>query len=122
MPVDDDVAPREGGRQPLGATERGPGHVNHPDPSPRDLDDSPLGERGEELRVVHVPRNGRHRSQPPQIVQHGRRDHVAGVEDQLCALESPQALVRQPSRASRQMRVRDDGDERQEPFRNAPSR
>jgi hypothetical protein len=46
------------------------------------------------------------------------------VQDQVCSLEPTQTLRRQPPRPSREMRIRDDGDQRQllAPSRKTPSR
>jgi hypothetical protein len=57
--------------------------------------------------------NGLDRRQRRQLVEHVRGDDVAGVQDQVGLAEVPQALVGKPSRAARQMGVRDDRDPRQ---------
>ena len=45
-----------------------------------------------------------------QLVEDGSGDDVARVQDEVGALEPPQALVRYATRPARQVRIRDDGD------------
>jgi hypothetical protein len=121
--VNDRVAPGKRGCEPRRPPYGGPGHVHHPDPSPRNADDPPFRQELQERRLVHVPCHSLDRRQPPELLEHRSANEVTGVQDQLGALQSAQALTRQPPRSARHVRVGDDRDERQPaPFRNAPSR
>jgi hypothetical protein len=87
--------------------------VHEPDAHAFHVDDPPFGKGRLQRGLVHVAVNGVDRRQRRQLVEHVRRDDVAGVEDQVGLAEVPQALVGKPSRAARQVGVCDDRDSRQ---------
>ena len=113
MAIDDDVAFGERGRQAPVAAGEGPRVVDEADLQPFRLDDHTLGERGPERGLVHVPEDSLQAAEPAKLVQHGRRDHVPRVQDQVRALQPAQALVRDAPRPPRQMGVGDDRDANQ---------
>jgi hypothetical protein len=55
-------------------------------------------------------------------VQHRRSDDVSRVQDHVGELELVEAGLGKPPRATRQVRVGDDGDAGQATFKKAPSR
>jgi hypothetical protein len=59
-----------------------------------------------------------------KLLEHRDRSEVARVQDQVCLLQPKQTLRGQPSRSSRQVRIRDNGDQGQllAPSRKTPSR
>jgi hypothetical protein len=122
--VDDGVAAWKRRRQSVAPADRRPRHVNHPDPNVVDLDDPALGQDVPKRPLVHVPDYSLDRSELPKLLVDRKRDEVAGVQDQVCLLEPPQALRRQPTRTAREVGIGDDRDERQPaaPSKNAPSR
>jgi hypothetical protein len=98
--------------------------MDDPEPSVLDLDDPSLRQELSQRRLVHVPDHGLDRRKPSELFEHGDGNEVACVQDQVCSLEPTQTLRRQPPRPSREMRIRDDGDQRQllAPSRKTPSR
>ena len=121
--VDDRLAAREPAGEPCLATGPRPGNVHEADPDTVHLDHLPLRERLAQGRLVHVPVHRLERAECAQLLEDGGRHDVAEVEDQVGRLAAPEALVGQPPRATREMRVGDDSYSNQvTPSRNAPSR
>jgi hypothetical protein len=113
--VDDGVAVLEPAGQPLCAPIRLAGVVRHPDARVPHLDDTTAREELQQLVVVHVPVHGFERPERSQLGEDRRLHEVAGVEDQLRALEIGEALGGDPARSARKVRVGNDRDERQAP-------
>jgi hypothetical protein len=93
-------------------------------PSVLDLDDPSLRQELSQRGLVHIPNHALDRREPSELFEHGDRNEVACVQDQVCLLEPTQTLRGQPPRPSREMGIRDDGDQRQllAPSRKTPSR
>jgi hypothetical protein len=87
--------------------------VQHPDPPPLDLDDAPFREARLKPFVIHVPRHRLHRRERAQLGKGALGDDVACVQDEIGFREQPHALRWESAGATGQMRVRDDGYERQ---------
>jgi hypothetical protein len=88
--------------------------VRHADADALDVELEAARQRGLKRRLVGVAGDGMHgRAEPAQLVEEGGADEVARVEDEIGGAEPLDARVRQAARAPRQMRVGDDGDERQ---------
>jgi hypothetical protein len=121
--IDHGVTAREGRHESFRPTHPRPRHVDHADSNRFHLYDAALGQNVPKRRLVHVPDHPLDRSELPEFLQHGSRDEVAGVKDQVRSLQPPQALRRQPPPTPRQVGIRDDCDERQSaaPFTKAPS-
>jgi hypothetical protein len=85
--------------------------VHHADSRAAGLDHELTWERLAQRRLVHVPVDGPDRPEPSELLEHGGRDDVAGVQDQIGGLETAQALVRDAPRPARQMRIRDNRDD-----------
>jgi hypothetical protein len=111
--VDDRVAARKPGDEPLLPAGARTCDMHEPDPEILDLYDPTLGKGRLQRRLVDVAPDGLDRRERLQLVEHARSDDVASVQDQVGLAELPQALVRKPARASRKVRVRDDRDPRQ---------
>ena len=114
--VDGGVAALEPAGQPLSASVRIAGVVGHPDPRVPHLDDTAARKKVLQLVVVHVPVDG---LEPPERAELGENPglhEVARVQDQVRTLEIGKALRRDPARSARQVRVRNDRDERQAPW------
>jgi hypothetical protein len=110
MPVDDRVAARKARGEPRLPPHARPRYVHHSDPRAAGLDDQLARKRLAEGGLVHVPEHCVHLTEPAKLVQHRGGHDVTRVQDQIRALEAAQALVRNLSRAPRQMRVGDDRD------------
>jgi hypothetical protein len=87
--------------------------VHHPDLHALDLDNSALRQDGLQRFVIHVPRDRLHGGESAQLDEHALRDDVPRVQDEIGLRQEPNALPRESAGAARQVRVRDDGDERQ---------
>lgn len=111
--VDDGVAALEPAGQPPDAPTRFAGVVRDPDPRFPHLDHTAPWEEQLQLVVVHVPVDGLERAERTELDENTGLHEVARVENQVRALEIGKALRRDPTRPARQMRVRDDRDERQ---------
>ena len=111
--VDDGGAAGEARREPPLPSDARPRNVHHPDPRATRLDDELLWQRFAQRRLVHVPEDSLDAPELAKVVQHGRRDNVPRVQDQVRALQPAQALVRDAPRPSRQMGVGDDRDANQ---------
>jgi hypothetical protein len=97
--------------------------VRHPDPGATELDDELLRERLAERRLVGIAVDGVHRhAERVELVQDRGRDEIARVQDRVGRRQPAQALLRQPARPARQVRVGDDGDAGQPTSRKRPSR
>jgi hypothetical protein len=99
--------------------------VDEPDPRLRRVDLEPLGEQRSERRLVDVAANGvQGRPERAQVLEGRQARDVACVQDQVGRAQQLDAALREPPRPARQVRVRDDRDERQVqmPFRKRPSR
>jgi hypothetical protein len=85
------------------------------DPEPRALDfDYPsLGQELTQRGLVHVPDDALDRSDLSELFEHRDRREVTGVHDEVRLFEPAQALRWQPPRPSRQVRIRNDGDQDQ---------
>lgn len=88
-----------------------PGIVDQPDPQSLGFDDGTLGKLGAKGGHVHVPAHRRHGGERPQILQDESTGEIAYVQDEIGALEQPEALVREAARASRQVRITDERDQ-----------
>jgi hypothetical protein len=122
VPVDDGSATRKPAHEARLAPLARAWDVDHADANAVHLDDVPLRECLAQRRLVHVPVDGFDRPEGAQLVQHGRCDDVAEMEDQVGCFTAANALVRQPACAPGQMRVRDDRNDSQSSSRNEPSR
>ena len=111
--VDDRVAARETGREPLRPPGARSGDVHHPDPRAGHLHEAPLRKQLGKRELVHVPVDRLDRGVAAQLLEHGGLDEVSRVQDQVGLLQLPQALGGQPARPAREMRVGEDGDARQ---------
>jgi hypothetical protein len=111
--VDDRVAVRESAAESLLAPDKRTSVVHEADPDALDLDDPSRGQRRLKRDVVHVPRDRIDRRECGQIVEHARCDQVATVQHVVGRLERFEAGSRELSRPARQVRIGDDGDERQ---------
>ena len=103
---------------------RRPGHVQHPDLHLLDLDHAAFGQKPPQLRLVGVAVN-REQRRPERLQLLERRDarDVSGVEDDVRRAQELDAAIRQPARATRQVRVGNNGDACQPtPFKKRPSR
>ena len=95
--------------------------VDDPDPDAPGLDDALLRQPRLQGRLVHVAVHaGDGRPDPLQSLEELGRDEVAGVQHELGAAEQPHALVGQRTRATRKMRVGDNGDAAQEAAATSP--
>jgi hypothetical protein len=119
--VDDRIAVGKPREEPLLPPHARAGDVHESDPHATDVDDAPVRQLSLQRRLVHVPAHRVDRPERLELPQDGRGDDVAPVEDQVGELELTQAFVWQAPRASRQVRVGDDGDARQSE-RKRPSR
>jgi hypothetical protein len=109
--VDDGGAARKRGSEALLSSRPRPGVVHHSDPRALDFDDTPFGENGADVRVVHVPGHGLERPERPELLEHCRGHEIARVQHEIRLGQQLQAMAREPPGASREVRVRDDGDE-----------
>jgi hypothetical protein len=97
--------------------------VHKPDPRFLDVDDATLRKQFPKAGVVHVPKDALDRRELLERLEHGDRDEITRVQDQLGVLKPPEAFHRQSPRSPRHVRIGDDGYARQPaPFRNTPSR
>ena len=109
--VDDGVAVREPSRQPRLAASVRSRHVHHADAHPSHLDDALVRERLLHLGLVHVPVDSLdRRPERAELFEERGGDEVAGVKHEIGAAQQPDALVRQRSAATREMRVGEHGD------------
>ena len=122
VPVDNRVAAREPRDEPFFPPRTRARDVDEPDQDIIDLDHSALGKCGLQRGFVHVAVHGLDGRERRQILEHACADEVPRVQDQVGFGQSRQALVRGPPRPARQVRVRDDRDERQRTGSGAPSR
>jgi hypothetical protein len=111
--IDDRRAGGKRSAQPLLAADTRAGVVEHPDSDRLQLDDPTFGQNGAERVVVHVPDHRLDRPERAQVVEHACGDDIPRMQDDVGLLEQAQTLRRQPARTPRQMRVRDDRDQRQ---------
>jgi len=81
-------------------------------------DDRRLGER-EPVEPVVVAAHGHHRGDPCQVVQHRHDAEVAGVEDQVAALECLEHGLGEDVEVLADVRVGDHPDARQLRYRRA---
>lgn len=108
--VNDGVASRKRRGEPLASTSTRAGSVKHPDPRAGDLEDTPLGQDGKEFGAIHVPGHRFDRRQGLKLLEHRRSNDVAGVEDQIRALEQSHTFARKPPLPAGHVSVGDDGD------------
>jgi hypothetical protein len=122
--VDDGFGARKTSRQARLAPGPRARRVQHPDPPLLDLDDAAFGQKSAQLRLVGVAVNGRQRRpEPPQLLERRDARDVAGVEDQIRGAQELDAAIGKSARATRQVRIGDNGDARQPtPFKKRPSR
>jgi hypothetical protein len=122
--VDDRIAARERGDQTLSPPHSRPGNMDDPEPRALDLHDPSLGQGFSQRGLVHVPDDALDRSESPELLEHRNRREVTRVQDQVRLLEPAQAIRGQPPRSSRQVRIRNDGNQGQliAPSRKRPSR
>jgi hypothetical protein len=111
--VDDRGASGKGGAQTILAARPRAGVVHHRDLHALDLDDAPFRQDGLHCFVVHVPRHSLHGRERPELGEHALGDDVARVQYEIGLRQEPKALPRESAGATRQMRIGDDGDERQ---------
>jgi hypothetical protein len=124
VPVDDRIAARERGDQALSPPHPRPGDVDDPEPSALDLHDPSVRQELAQRGLIHVPDDALDRRELPERFEHRDRREVTRVQDQVRLVEPAEAIRRQPPRPSRQVRVRNDGDQGQllAPSRKRPSR
>jgi hypothetical protein len=113
VPVHDHRAVRKGSAKTVFASRAGTGVVHEADTHALHLHDPPLRQGRLQIRMIHVAQHGLHRPERGQLLERTGGDDVAGVEHEVGLLQQPHALSRQSSSPARQMRVRDDRDERQ---------
>jgi hypothetical protein len=121
VPIGDRVAVQERFEQTLVASGSAARVMHEPDAQASRVHDEPAGKRGPQLGLVHVPVHRGDRGERAQLLEDGRSRQIADVEDEVGALEQADALTRETTRASREMRVADEGDQRNS-GRKAPSR
>jgi hypothetical protein len=123
MAVDDSVAAREARHQTLTPPDHRTRDMDHPDARALDLDHPPFRQCLAQGGLVHVARHRLDSTEALQLLEDGKADEIARVEDQLGLLQSSQAPDRQPTRSARHVGVSDDRDRDQpRPSRNRPSR
>ncbi len=121
MAVRNHVAARKPVNEPLVPARGGTGVVHEADANALGLDDTPLGQDGPEVRLVHVPVHSRHGRVRLELGERRERDEVARVNDEVGALEKTYATVWQASRAAREVRIAEKRDQGA-PSTNRPSR
>jgi hypothetical protein len=87
--------------------------MDDPEPRALDLHDPSLGQELTQRGLIHVPDDALDRSELSKLFEHRDRREVTGVHDEVRLVEPAQALRGQPPRPSRQVRVRNDGDQGQ---------
>jgi hypothetical protein len=119
--VGDEVARGKTGHEPFVSPAGRPAVVNDPEAKTLGLDHEPLGQGASERELIHVPVDGRHGSEPAQLVEHGDRGEVAEMHDEVGGLEEPDAVSWKAAGAAWEVRVPEERDQGM-PSRKRPSR
>ena len=69
-----------------------------------------LRKRRAHIDVVDVSMHAHHLSVGPELLEHGNRDQVPGVNDQIGRSQPGNAAIGQPPATARQVRIGDDRD------------
>ncbi len=112
MAVEHGVAAREAPNEALLPARTRAGNVDDPDPRPAGVHDELLRQQLPERGLVRIPVDGVDgRAEQAQLLEHGQRGEVAGVEDHVGRPQPVETCLGEPSGSPRQMRVGDRRDE-----------
>jgi hypothetical protein len=87
--------------------------VHRPDLHTLDLDHAPFRQGGLQRFVIHVSRHRVHGAERAQLCERALCHDVACVQDEIGFRQEPNTLSRESANPARQVRIRDDCDERQ---------